>query len=153
MSDDRGVLDAGKRERIVALVANGSSRRVAARFLGCSPSTITRTAARDPLFAEQLARAEENVEVGSLGTIRRAAGQEKYWRAAAWLLERRNPDDFGHRPPGTYTADQVLAMFVQALSSLEVPDESRQQAIEKLDTLLLEFDGGKTHEKGNTNFH
>ena len=42
------VLDPTKRQRIAALLAVGCSRRVAARYVGCSPSTITRTAARDP---------------------------------------------------------------------------------------------------------
>jgi len=44
----RDVLDAAKRQKILALVANGSSRRTAARYVGCEPSTIGRTAMRDP---------------------------------------------------------------------------------------------------------
>ncbi len=50
------VLDETKRKTIIALLANGSSRRMAAGYVGCAPSTITRTAARDPEFAAQLAR-------------------------------------------------------------------------------------------------
>ena len=44
-------LDEAKRRKIIALLANGSSRRVAARVVGCAHSTITRTAERDPEFA------------------------------------------------------------------------------------------------------
>jgi len=38
----RYLLDESKRRVIIALVTNGSSRRVAARYVGCAPSTITR---------------------------------------------------------------------------------------------------------------
>jgi hypothetical protein len=85
------VLDETKRRMIIALLMNGSSRRMAAGFVGCAPSTITRTAARDAEFAAQLARAEGNAETEALSLIRKAAHKERYWRAAAWLLERKNP--------------------------------------------------------------
>ncbi len=135
-------LDPLRRQRIIALVANGSSRRVAARLVGCSPSTITRTAARDPQFADELARAEEALEIEALRSIRSAARQERYWRAAAWLLERRNPEDFAPRRARTYSAQQVVQMFAQALAALggDLPDQSRLRAVEKLDTLLGEFE-------------
>ena len=57
------MLDDSKRQTILALLSNGSRRRIAARFVRCAPSTITRTADRDPEFAEQLARAEQNLEL------------------------------------------------------------------------------------------
>jgi hypothetical protein len=139
---DRNVLDAAKRRTIVAMLANGSSRRVAARFVGCAPSTITRTAARDPEFAGQLARAEEGVEVHALRAIRTAAENERHWRAAAWLLERRNPEDFASRPPRLYTPAQVVEMFSRVLATLcdEIDDEHRRRALERLDALLIESD-------------
>ena len=40
-------LDENKRRKIIALLANGSSRRVAARYVGRSPSTIHRTMLRE----------------------------------------------------------------------------------------------------------
>ncbi len=88
------VLDEDKRRTVIAMVANGSSRRMAAAYIGCAPSTITRTAARDPEFAAQLGRAECNVETEALALIRKAARNECHWRAAAWILERKNPIDF-----------------------------------------------------------
>ena len=87
----RTVLDEHKRWKIIALLANGSSRRMAARYVGCAASTITRTAARDPSFAEQVAQAEARTEMDALRAIRIAAQNKRHWRAAAWLLERRNP--------------------------------------------------------------
>ncbi len=137
---DRGILDATKRQRIIALVANGSSRRKAAKFVGCSPSTITRTAARDPQFAEDLARAEENIEIHMLRALKSAATTDRYWRAAAWLLERTNPEDFGARRPDLYTAAQVLELFAKLLASLhdELAEDRRAEALASLSALLLE---------------
>ena len=136
------VLDPAKRRQIAALLTVGCSRRVAARYVGCSPSTISRTAARDPAFAEELARAETHQQVELLAAIRRAAKTDRYWRAGAWLLERTNPQDFAPQKPGLFTADQVVGMFVEAIDSLreELAAGQRQRAIEKLGALLLEFD-------------
>ncbi len=106
------MLDKTKRQKILALLANGSSRRVAARIAGCSHSTIARTAQRDPQFAAELDAAEHNCEIEALRLIRTAAKNGRYWRAAAWLLERRNPRDFAKRTPATLSEEDVanLAM-------------------------------------------
>ena len=134
-------LDTDKRQRIIALLTVGCSRRVAARHVGCSPSTITRTAARDPAFADQVARAETNLEIELLGNIRQAAQTDRYWRAAAWLLERKNQEDYTRRTTRVYTHDQVLHFLAATLDTLreELSQAQRTQAIQKLDTLLLEF--------------
>ena len=47
-------LDEEKREIVLRLLANGNSRRVAARYAGCAPSTITRTAQRDEDFRRRV---------------------------------------------------------------------------------------------------
>ena len=134
------VLDQAKRQRIVALVANGTSRRVAARFVGCAPSTITRTAARDPEFAAQLARAEQMPQIDLVRLMRIAARKERYWRAAAWLLERFNPEDFMLRPASVYTAEQVRQMVAQITEILSdgLPAENCRRALEKLEAMLHE---------------
>ena len=45
------ILTAEKRRTILAMLANGSSRRIAAQYADCSPSTIYRAVERDPEFA------------------------------------------------------------------------------------------------------
>ena len=132
----RGILDEAKKAKIVALLLHGCSRRTAARYAGCSPSTITRTAAREPEFAAQLARAETQRELGLLRRIEAAAEEPRHLRAAAWLLERANPADFGPRPARTFTAPQVLQMVGEVLAAAD-----GEAALERLGTLLLEFGG------------
>ncbi len=137
-------LDETARRQIIRLVTLGSSRRMAARVVGCAASTITRTAARDPQFAAELARAEAKLETRMLHCIRKAAQTQCHWRAAAWLLERKNPQEFAPRPPGVLTVVEVYRMFAEVLASLggQIADENRRRAMDALETLLLEADGG-----------
>lgn len=139
---DRTALDPPKRRKILALLSLGSSRRAAARFVGCAPSTITRTAQRDPQFADELARAEMDLELESLRTIRRAAKTKRYWRAAAWVLERKNPHEFGHRSAGGFNAADVFEILAEVLASLgaRIADDDRRCAMEHLGALICELD-------------
>ena len=131
-------LDEAKRSIILTLLKNGSSRRTAALFVGCSPSTITRTANRDPKFTEQILQAEQNAEIEALRCIRTAAKNERYWRAAAWLLERKNPADFALRPPTLFTIEQVRQLFISVTDLLaeELPEKNRERAIQKLHGMM-----------------
>ena len=132
------MLDDKKRAKIVALVANGSSRRMAARYVGCAPSTITRTAMRDAEFAAQLATAEQNADIDALRSLRVAARKPRFWRAAAWLLERRNPDEFASRPPRAFTINEVTYVVAQLVEILhkDASEENYQRMIEKLDQMI-----------------
>jgi hypothetical protein len=137
LAPSRPVLDDKKKAKIIALLANGSSRRMAAQYVGCAPSTITRTAARDPRFREQLAAAEQTADIDALRALRVAARRPRYWRAAAWLLERRNPKDFAPRKPETYTVGEFasfVASIVEGISE-NMPEENYQRIIRELDQL------------------
>jgi hypothetical protein len=134
----RETLDEKKKGKIIALLANGSSRRMAARFVGCSASTIVRTAMRDLDFARQVLEAEQNTEIDTLPSLRIAARKDRYWRAAAWLLERRNPEDFARRLPEVLTKEelhQLLDRFVESLLK-DLPEENYQRIMASMDEFL-----------------
>jgi hypothetical protein len=119
----RPVLDEGKQREILAIRSVGCSQSVAARYAGCSPSTIQNTAERDPKFAEKLRQAKCNAEIGLVKNIRNAAKKEQYWRAAAWALERGFPEKYARRGPDVITAEQlaqILTQFAQMISQ-QVP--------------------------------
>jgi len=128
------ILDERKRRQVVAILANGSSRRVAAHVVGCSHSTIVRTAQRDPQFAADIEAAEYGVEVRALRQINAAADKDRYWRAAAWLLERRNPRDFAPKTPDTITPEAVSTIFLQVTRSLmgKLSDEEVDDFLDEL---------------------
>lgn len=125
------VLDEYKRREILAIVSVGCSRRTAARYVGCSVSTIQNTAARDPAFGQRLRRAEHSAEVGYMRNIQKAAAKEQYWRAAAWALERINPDDFAPRRPDALRIDQAVALLMELTEILveEIPAARYRKAV------------------------
>jgi hypothetical protein len=140
----RPVLDGYKRREILAILAVGCSRTTAAKYVGCAVSTIQNTADRDRDFAEQLRRNEHGSEIGYLENIRRAARNERYWRAAAWALERIDPEQYGRRGPDVITLDQIrrlLAQFAEIIVE-EVPvAEYRKNILKRLDALTGDLRG------------
>ena len=125
------VLDDAKKGEICAILAVGCSRATAARYVGCHPNTIRRTAERDEEFAMALERAESKHEVKNLAFIDQAAKEGKYWRAAAWALERKYPGRYGTRRPNTFTFEQmthVLHQFADVILD-EVPDAKKRDKI------------------------
>lgn len=106
------VLDTVKQASICALLNAGCSRRQAAKYVGCAPSTIGYLAANNPHFAKQIRQAEMQKEVRPLHNLMQASG--KHWRAAAWLLERQFPNLYARRQPDLMTRHE----FREAISSL-----------------------------------
>jgi transposase len=104
-------LTAHVRERIAQAVSSGASYRAAALSAGVAESTVRSWLARGR--AEQGARRHARGErpyVELVEAVEQAAGRaevraavliakaaESDWRAAAWFLERRDPETFG--PP------------------------------------------------------
>ena len=133
------VLDTAKRNRIIAMLVNGSSRRMAAAYVGCAPSTITRTILRDPQFAMEISQAEQTSEIQALRAIRKAYQEPRYWRAAAWLLERRNPNDFTVRKPNILTeeaAKDAIDVFIKVAME-EVTDRKQyRRMMERVSEVL-----------------
>lgn len=88
-------LDDTKRREICALIVAGAGIRRAAQYVGCSYSTICREAQRDEEFRDQLRRAKATMQLAPLQAMRQAV--QTNWRAAAWMLERSDPEQFGRR--------------------------------------------------------
>jgi len=129
-------LDDIKKREILAILSVGCSRRVAATYVGCSPATIRNTAQRDPQFAEQLRQADHHAELGYLRTIQKAGSDVRYWRAAAWALERKNPEDYAPPHPDVVTLDQIAQLMIDFAQLLheEIPvARYRQNALKRLD--------------------
>ena len=131
------VLDKKKRLQIVAILSVGCSQTVAARFVGCAPSTIQNTAERDPKFTKELDKAKSNAELALVKNIRNAANKEQYWRAAAWALERGFPEKYARRGPDVITVEQIgvlLAKFTEIILE-EVPEHYRAGILKKVNAL------------------
>ena len=138
----RPVLDQYKKGQILAIISMGHSRRTAARYVGCAPSTITNTAERNAAFAKSLRQAEQKSEIDNMKNIQEAAKKAQYWRAAAWILERRNPEDFAPKNPNALTIDdlrRLLAEFVQIIMEEVTVERYRRRLLKRLDALTRRF--------------
>ena len=133
------VLDDGKRREILAVLSMGCSQAMAAEYVGCSVSTIQRTVERDPLFAESLGRARNTAELGLVRNIRNAANNEKYWRAAAWALERFFPNKYHPGAPHVISAEQlahVLTQFAHMIVEQVPVARYRKNIIKSLESMV-----------------
>ena len=143
----RPVLDDGKQREICAILAVGCTRQIAARYVGCHTSTIRRTALRNHEFALALRQAETKHEILHLSHINVAAKEGRYWRAAAWALERKYPGRYGPRRPHMFTIEQVaqvLGQFADVVSE-EVPEtDCRQRILGRLTDLTAGLQASAT---------
>jgi hypothetical protein len=124
-------LDEIKCREICALVAAGCALRQAARYVQCSPSTIHREAQRDPQFLEALRRAEMAAQLSPLHAMQQAVAT--HWRAAAWYLERTDPERFARPDARAFGPRQVRALKgdVTRIIQQEVMDPLAYERIAK----------------------
>jgi hypothetical protein len=120
-------LTADVRDKVVNAIRLGGSRNDAALFAGIDPRTLRRwmdagAEEGDGPHAELRAavvEAETIWKVTALGTIAKAASTD--WKAAAWLLERRHPAEFGDK--------SVLFLVKHALAEMEKAAEQAGVAL------------------------
>jgi len=101
-------LDEVKWREVCALVSAGCGIADAARYIGCSASTVRREALRNESFHQSLRMAEMSAQLEPLKTMRKAAST--HWRAAAWMLERTFPDRFARQDAKLLKPEDVDSM-------------------------------------------
>ena len=133
------ILDETQRNAIIAIITVGCTRYTAARYAGCLPMDIRREIGRNKEFAQQVAKAEEAAEVYYMQRIKDAAKKEQYWRAAAWVLERRCPNRYAARGAHTVTFDQLARLMTQIgeIVGGEIKDaETRTKILKRFQQLM-----------------
>jgi hypothetical protein len=84
------------REELVNYVACGESVEKAAKIVGVSLRTVQREAKNNEHFHHDLELAKQSAPSDLKHQMQEAA--RTHWRAAAWLLERQDPEQYGKRP-------------------------------------------------------
>ena len=131
------ILDDSTRKLIVKLIAAGMSRRMAAKHVGISHTTIGDEIKRNMEFANLIREAEMQREYEPLAAI--LAARQRSWRAAAWILERVEPERYGKRiftqatPEELYQALSQFAEFVSQHLGLDA--DARDQLLALADAL------------------
>jgi hypothetical protein len=115
------VLDDVKRGQICALLSAGCGLNAAARYVGCSTVTIRREALRNGAFRIELRESQVRAQLNPLRAMQQAA--KTHWRAAAWLLERADPEQFDRRRNADVRPRQLH----------EIVDAIVQSAVDEID--------------------
>ncbi|MDO4574037.1 MAG: hypothetical protein Q4D98_02360 [Planctomycetia bacterium] len=138
------LLSEKQKDEILAILSVGCSRKTAAQYAGVTQTVIKNTAKEDEVFAERLLRAQEMAEITSMKNISNAARQERYWKAAAWILERKNPEEYRLRSPGTFNAGQlkfILGQLTQIIVDEVKSPAYRKRILSRMDAMLKEING------------
>jgi hypothetical protein len=137
------MLTEAKRHELIALIVAGYSRYAAAQKVGCARSTIYRLAARDPVFGERLAEAEE---LAGGPDTRAFLQQPKHWREAARVLQQINPEDFRPRrrqvPSTSFSLRGEAELFGELMELIlpAVSDDVYSLLIREINKLLAAYD-------------
>jgi hypothetical protein len=137
------MLSETKRHELIGLIAAGDSRYAAAQKVGCARSTIYRLAARDPVFCDRLAEAEE---LAGGPDTRAFLQQPKHWREAARVLQQINPEDFRLRrrqvPSTSFSLRGEAELFGELMEMVlpAVSDEVYSLLIREINKLLAGYD-------------
>lgn len=110
------LFDAVKRAELCNLLASGLDLREAARGVGCSLRTIRREVDRDDVFRQQISRILLANRLDPLHHIRQAALTD--WRAATWLLERFDPDQFARRDRASCSPKDLQALVDRVIETV-----------------------------------
>jgi hypothetical protein len=119
----RRILDDAKKARLCELVdQEGYSVEQAAESLDVSLRTVQRERRYDQDFDHEVRLALQQ-PADPLKLMQHAA--RTHWRAAAWLLERKNPEEFARKPVNMTSSKLVAAAFrlIQEAALETVPEE------------------------------
>ena len=134
----RRILDPAKKARLCELVAKESySIEQAADALDVSLRTVQRERKFDQDFDHEV-RLSLQQPPDPLKLMEHAA--RTHWRAAAWLLERRNPEEYARKPINTANTKQVWAalQFVTEVALRAVAPEQRQEVYSAIEAASKE---------------
>ena len=106
-------LNSARAKSIINALEQGNTRKVAAESSGISARTLQRwlKMGRDNegrQFVKLLASVEKAEATAAAAMVKSlvAAADKGEWRAAAWWLERRYPNDWGRRPRPVVTDEE-----------------------------------------------
>jgi hypothetical protein len=116
-------------------IGQGASVAQAAHIVGTSLRTVQREAKLNDDFHNDLKLALETAPVNPERLMGRAA--RAHWRAAAWMLERSDPDRYGKRPPNSCREEELQTIMTQLIElALETtPADEREAAYRRMRSL------------------
>lgn len=117
-------------DKLCELVSNGMSATKSCDAVGLSMSTYSEWNRDKPEFTARIKRARSEGIASLLSTIQCAA-KTGTWTAAAWLLERLEPETYGKQAATVPPEDGQLSAFIAGMNRIieagktsEPPDDT-----------------------------
>ena len=120
--------------RAVQLKKGGASNKDIAAAIGISESTFYAWAnepktAMQLEFSEQLKKAEADYKIALLAVIAKAS-RERDWKAAAWLLERKYPQEYSRMDRLQAEVNQTTQAAVKVEHFFSYSEETDEEGSE-----------------------
>ena len=126
-------LDEPDLRQLCLLVSRGCTVPEAARCLGLKLADLRHERDTNDRFRRKLARAKMKARLAPLRAMQKA--MLKDWRAAAWLLERTQPEKFARRNHRAFTQKQAAAL-VQDVARIVAEEVASKPATDRLNSRL-----------------
>ena len=107
------------KEEIIENLKTGMTIEASAVLAGVCRTTYYNYRDRDPKFAEEADQASRWAEAICLERIKQAAMDRMDWKAWAWILEKRFPDDYGKRQELQVKTESSSDGTAEVLSMME----------------------------------
>jgi transposase len=120
-------------EKLCTAVRHGLTYKLAAAYAGVHYDTLNEWRRGKPEFSDALTRAEAEGALARMLRIEKAASDGD-WRAAAWIQERRYPQDYG-RTVEQKVEHSGAVVHTDADIDAQLDAWARKQLGEKLDQL------------------
>jgi hypothetical protein len=105
--------------KICEAIRKGVTYKLACDYAGICFETFNEWRKADPAFSDQVKDAEGEGVVELIDIIRQSAREN--WTAAAWILERRYPQDYGRRVHEHQGKDGEELKFAVTWATASVP--------------------------------
>lgn len=114
---------------VLRAISKGLSQKDAAALAGISEDTLSRWKKEKVDFADKIRQKEITFKQKNIDVIRKT-GEDKSWQAAAWLLERKYPEEFSLKQELRVTTESQDEEISRVLDELERENEEEAFARE-----------------------
>ncbi len=141
----KGKLNKAMQEKLSAKITNGNTYKNACLLCGIGETTFYEWMAKGQQgqdegkknkyteFAEIIKKAMAEAENRNLLIIQKVAQEEREWQAAAWFLERRNPEAWGRKQALHHTIEEKIDNKKLRNNVMEaLKDEGKQKVYDEL---------------------
>ena len=135
------LLSPDERRDVLAILRLGCDEKLAAAYVGRPVECLAKTAERYKTFRQDMEKAKTKARVDLIGNIRDASRNERFWRAAAWALERLDPERYGPerlKPAADASRYRPMVESLVEILLKEIPEPDRRKAILKRLNRFLE---------------